>query len=841
MLIKNRVYSACAILAVLLSPALAWAETLTVTYPTSHSISPRLSQLHGSPFVSGPTVIHPPLRPNIGHGQPTQDSAVQSYTGSALSVTTGTGFQGMSVYDGGYIPSDNNIAVGPNQIVEVVNAAVAVYDKVGMKLWGPIPMKNIWTNLTGSACAANNGGDVIVQYDRSADRWLLSQLGSLSKPYSECIAVSQTNNPAGAYYLYSYSFGNYLNDYPKFGVWPTATNSAYLATYNLFYQGRFFSGPEICAYDRAAMIAGDPSPAAVCATGLQDASYLPSDLDGTTPLEDGTPGYFVDLEGNNFGMYALKPDFASANGPTASLNRSTIGGIEGYTQASNSPQPDTSRTLDALSDRLMYRLAFRVFSDHEAMVVNHSVQTSSGNSGVRWYELRSPGVSNNETFSVYQQGTWAPDSSYRWMGSIAMDQAGNIALGYSVSNGSSIYPSVRFTGRSPGDTLGKMGTEDTIIAGSGSQTGYSRWGDYSSMRIDPSDDCTFWYVNEYLPQTSSYGWYTRIGSFKLNGCSGGSTVDYPPTVAITSPAGGATVSGTVNLTASASDTDSTGVAQVEFFVDGSSIGTDTDGSNGWSATWNTTGYSDGSHSVSATATDTAGQPTTSSSISVNVSNGSTTVPVHVASLTSSYSDNGSTWNATVTITVQDSSGNPVQSATVSGSWSGGTTGSTDCTTDSSGQCSVTSPSISDGTTSVSFTVTDIGGTGYSFDSTGTTSATVTCSSCSAVTTGVYISDMTDSSTSPNHGGKWNAGVDITALEDGTNAPASGDTVTGNWSGGASGSTSCSTDSNGICTVSKAAKGSSATFTVTDITNASGTTVWNWKIGLNSKTVTPGPH
>jgi len=835
MLTKNRVSSSCAILAVLLIPALAWAETLTVTYPTSHSISPRLSQLHGSPFVSGPTVIHPPLRPNIGHGQPTQDSVVQSYTGSALSVTPGTGFQGMSVYDGGYIPSDNNIAVGPNDIVEVVNSAIAVYNKDGSVKQAPTAISNIWLGLTGSGCAANNGGDVIVQYDRSADRWLLSQLGSLSSPYSECIAVSTSGDPTGSYALYSYSFGNYLNDYPKFGVWPTAHNSAYLATYNLFYRGRNFSGPEICAYDRAAMLNGTSSPAAVCATGLQGASYLPSDLDGATPPLDGTPGYFVDLEGNNFGMYALKPDFASANGPTASLNRSTIGGIAGYTQASNSPQPDTSRTLDALSDRLMYRLAFRVFSDHEAMVVNHSVRTSSGNSGVRWYELRAP-VPNNGAFSIYQQGTWAPaDSGYRWMGSMAMDQAGNIALGYSVSNGSNIYPSVRFTGRSPGDTLGEMGTEGTIIDGRGSQTGYSRWGDYSSMRIDPSDDCTFWYVNEYLPVTSSYGWYTRIGSFNLNGCGGGSTADNPPMVSLTSPSNGDTVSGPVIVTASASDTDSTGVAQVEFFVDGTSIGVGTYGSNGWSAAWDTTQYSNAQHSVTATATDTAGL-SASNSISVTVSNATTTTPMHVASLTSSYSDNGSIWSATVTITVRDNNNQLVSGATVYGNWSDG---STDICTTASGQCSVTLSNISDSTTSVSFTVTDISESGYNYDSNANsaTSITVTCTSCSAVTTGVYISALTDSSTPPNHGGKWNAVVNITALEDGTNAPANGDTVTGSWSGAASGSTSCSTDSSGQCTVSKAAKGSPAIFTVTDITNASGASAYDSSNSSNVSSIT----
>jgi hypothetical protein len=173
--------------------------------------------------------------------------------------------------------------------------------------------------------------------------------------------------------------------------------------------------------------------------------------------------------------------------------------------------------LDALSDRLMFRLAFRMFSDHEAIVVNHSVSTGGGNSGVRWYELRAP-IASGGAFTLAQAGTYDPDSSYRWMGSAAMDQAGDIALGYSVSD-SNTFPSVRYTGRTPSDPTGTMETEGVIMNGSGSQTGFDRWGDYSSLRIDPSDDCTFWYVNEYYPVTSSAGWRTRIGSFKFTGCS----------------------------------------------------------------------------------------------------------------------------------------------------------------------------------------------------------------------------------------------------------------------------------------------------------------------------------
>lgn len=532
-----------------------WAQTLTVTYPTHSRLSRRMSDLSGYTGVVGPTVLHRPLNPHKGGavtGQP--DGARQTSSGPLVNATTGVGFDGMSVYNGGYIPSDNNIAVGPNDVVEVVNAAYAVYSKTGKTILAPVALKNLWTNLTGSACAANNGGDTVVQYDRAADRWMVTQLGSLSSPYSECIAVSQTNDPTGAFYLYSYSFGTNLNDYPKFGVWPTATNSAYLATYNLFASGSSFVGPEICAYDRSAMLSGAATPAALCFTGILGASFLPVDLDGPTAPLDGTPGYFVNLNGSSLGVYELSPNFATNSATLSSF--ATIP-VASYSSASSSPQPGTSEMLDSLSDRLMYRLAFRMYSDHESIVVNHSVvASSSNNSGVRWYELRSP-ISSTGTFSLYQQATFAPDTSYRWMGSAAMDQAGDLAIGYSVADGTSVYPSVRYTGRTSSDALNTMESEDSIIAGSGSQTGYTRWGDYSSMRIDPSDDCTLWYVNEYYPITSSYGWYTHIGSFKFSNCGSTSpdfTLSANPTSQTVAPGGQAT--STINISATNGFTDS---------------------------------------------------------------------------------------------------------------------------------------------------------------------------------------------------------------------------------------------------------------------------------------------
>jgi hypothetical protein len=173
-------------------------------------------------------------------------------------------------------------------------------------------------------------------------------------------------------------------------------------------------------------------------------------------------------------------------------------------------QPGTTQLLDALGDRPMYRLAYRRFPDGvESLTFNHSITT-----GLRWYEVRNP----NGTPTVYQQGTFAPDSSTRWMGSLAMDQSGDMALGYSLAS-TSIYPSIYFTGRVATDTLGTMEGEQLIMAGSGSQTGgQNRWGDYSSMSVDPADDCTFWYTQEYIESDGSFNWNTRISNFIFPNC-----------------------------------------------------------------------------------------------------------------------------------------------------------------------------------------------------------------------------------------------------------------------------------------------------------------------------------
>jgi hypothetical protein len=510
---------ACSLLSCGAASAQVAQSGMTISRPTGFAVSQPLSPAAqpALPTIPGlQTAI--PLRPLPPKGGGVlapngPDPALQTTIGALLDDDGSRKLRFPGVGANGYVPGDPNVAVGPNHIVQMVNVEFAVYNKNGNIFAGyPKSLGSIFNPLGGSC--TGEWGDPIVQYDKVADRWLLSQLGSFSAPFLECIAVSQTSDPTGAYYLYSYSFGNNLNDYPKIGVWPTATNSAYLATYNLFANGASFVGADLCAFDRAAMLSGAPSPVQICFTIANDASYLPSDLDGATLPPAGTSGYFLTFETlSSLRYYQLTPNFANPN--LSTLSAATDISVASFSEACGGgtcvPQPGTSQQLDSLGDRPMYRLAYRNFGDHEALVVNHSV-TAGSSVGVRWYELRRPLTGS---YTLFQQGTFAPDATYRWMGSAAMDSAGDIAIGYSASS-SSVHPALRWTGRTSSDPLGTMRTEASIFEGPGSQTGASRWGDYSALRIDPSDDCTFWYTNEDV--LSNGNWTTQIASFKFSNC-----------------------------------------------------------------------------------------------------------------------------------------------------------------------------------------------------------------------------------------------------------------------------------------------------------------------------------
>src|SRR5467141_2894089 len=586
------------------APAQSAPSNLTVTYPTGFAVSIPVSQISQPALPTVQTIIPLRPRPLAGGGAlapSVQDQALQTAPGGALELEDEGGnprFPGVGA--NGYAPPDTNMAVGPNHILHTVNSRYAIYTKSGALVSGPFSLSSLWAPLGSSnGCATNNGGDVVAQYDKLAGRFVVTQLGGVSAPYSECIAISQTSDPTGGYWLYSYSYGTTLNDYPKFGVWPTATNSAYLATHNLFAGGAAFVGADLCAYDRAAMLSGAASPAKICFTINNDGGYLPSDLDGSTLPPSGSPGVFLTFETlSSLRYYQLSPNFANTSSST--LSAPTDIAVASFNEACGGgtciPQSGTSQQLDSLGDRLMYRLAYRNLGDHDALVVNHSVAAGSS-VGVRWYELRSPLTG---AFTLYQQGTFAPaDSTYRWMGSAAMDQAGDIAIGYSASS-SNLFPAIRYTGRIPTDAQGTMRAEISLLEGTGSQTGnsLSRWGDYSALRVDPSDDCTFWYTNEYIPSNGSYNWATFIGSFKFSGCGQSLT---PTTTTLSASPPSSTYGTLVTFTATVAHTSGTGAptGTVTFSDGGTNLGTGTLDASG-NAIFATSTLSAGSRSITAT-------------------------------------------------------------------------------------------------------------------------------------------------------------------------------------------------------------------------------------------------
>ena len=404
-----------------------------------------------------------------------------------------------------------------------MNSAFAIFSKTGTVLYGPADTNTLWSGF-GGGCQTNNDGDATVKYDQAADRWIISQFSVSTSPYLQCVAVSTSGDPTGTYTRYAFQYNDFP-DYPKLGIWP----DAFYETFNLFNSaGTAFLGPEVCAYDRAAMLAGQT---ATQQCFVLDAAYgglLPSDVDGATPPPAGSPNFILGLDTNSLDLWKFHVDWA--NSASTTLAGPTSIPVDAFQLACGGsggvcvPQDGTTTELDTLGDRLMYRLAYRNFGDHESLVVTHAV-TAGTSTGVRWYEIRDP----NGSPTVYQQSTFAPDSDHRWMSSAAMDHLGDLAVGYNVSS-STTNPSIRYAGRLASDPLNTLSQgETTLIAGTGSQTTYTafppphtapltRWGDYSSMSIDPTDDCTFWYTTEYLTTDGSFNWHTRVGAFAFPDC-----------------------------------------------------------------------------------------------------------------------------------------------------------------------------------------------------------------------------------------------------------------------------------------------------------------------------------
>jgi hypothetical protein len=443
------------------------------------------------------------------------DAALQDHFGSLLSDTTIRNFDGMGA--AGWVPPDTHGDVGYHHYFQVINCSYSIYNKSGAKILGPVASSSVWAGMPNNS----NDGDAIVLYDEQSNRWLFSQFslpnGSSTAPFYQMIAVSQTPDPTGSWYRYVYEF-DAMPDYPKFGVWP---DGYYMSSNNYGGPGGLDNGAY--AYDRTAMLAGNPEAQRISFT-LNNAnegypSLLPADCDGTFPPY-GTPNYFTYINtagGQRLGIYEFHADWSTPlNSTFENLSYLNVAPFSPLGWGNGIPQKDSPQFLETLGDRLMYRAQFRQFNGYASMVLNHSVNAGSGKGGVRWYELRNTGA----TWSIYQQATYAPDQHSRWMGSIAQDTAGTIALGYSVSS-ASMYPAIRYTGRFKTDPLNEMTMmEKTIVHGGGSQTGNfsgrSRWGDYSAMSIDPSNPTTFWFTSEYYASTSSSDFKTRIASFTFS-------------------------------------------------------------------------------------------------------------------------------------------------------------------------------------------------------------------------------------------------------------------------------------------------------------------------------------
>ena len=428
-------------------------------------------------------------------------------SGDRSTATVGQNFAGQNNASG-VAPPDTDGDVGLNHYMQMVNLAFQIWDKNGNSLYGPADNSTLWDGFNGPWTGTNDG-DPIVLYDEYADRWIATQFSLPnypSGPFYEMVAISVTGDPTGSWYRYAYEFAN-MPDYPKFGVWP----DGYYFTINQFAPPNLgFAGAGVCVLDRAAMISGDPAAEMQFFNlGTSYGSLLPADADGATQPDAGTPNYLMNLGSNSLRIWEADIDWVNSGNSTVALVNTIATNSYSYSGITIN-QPGTSQTLDALASRLMYRVQYRNFGSYEVMLTNHSVNADgNGQAGVRWYELRNTGSG----WTMYQQGTFAPDDGdNRWMGSVAMNGNGDIGVGYSVSS-SSTYPSIRFAGQLASESgTGILDVVETsIIEGSNSQTGVNRWGDYSMISVDPSDDETFWYTTEY--SNGGWNWQTQIASF----------------------------------------------------------------------------------------------------------------------------------------------------------------------------------------------------------------------------------------------------------------------------------------------------------------------------------------
>jgi hypothetical protein len=530
----------------------AQTQSVRILAASRHDKSKPLAQMsrkRPAPEAQGNFIEHR-VRPLPLHIKPAGTHAIPEpslpASSGPLTAVVLSSFQGVG-RGLGYItrssPPDTNGSVGPTEYVQWVNDAYGIFDKNTGKLKPILESSTghleteilegnqIWQGF-GGKCEVSNDGDPIVVFDKIASRWVMSQFAyskpSSGPPYAECVAVSMSSDPAGEYARYEFDFNNF-NDYPKLAVWPTG----YFLTFNMFEdetKGSDFLGAKVCALERTKML--ENQQANMQCANLYNPAYggiLPADFDGSTSTlpPDDSPEYFVALDADK--LYAwkffvnwsdLSKSYFDYKPVVIAVPHFDFPCVEGDHTISCVPQPNSStQRLDALGDRLMYRLPYRNFGDHEVLLMNHTVKVGD-RTGVRWYELS--GL--NGAPAIVQEGTFAPgDGLFRWIGSIAMDKKENILLEYNVS-GKNVFPSIRYTGRKKDDPLGVMGDEQLLMAGQGSQVSTvpdyvtDRWGDYSSVSLDPANDCTFWFTSQYQETTNTFRWNTVVSSVKFPDC-----------------------------------------------------------------------------------------------------------------------------------------------------------------------------------------------------------------------------------------------------------------------------------------------------------------------------------
>jgi hypothetical protein len=613
-----------------------------------------LRQMKAIPPALAPArVEREPIRPKPPTDASAAGRTAQTFAGSSLSAPSpGIIFEGVGTGIPGFVPNanppDTNGRVGATQYVQWNNTSFAVFSKSGTRLFGPAAGNTLFQPL-GGVCAQHNDGDPVVSYDILSGRWILSQFAVGASPdfSHQCVAVSATGDALGEYYLYDFVTDpvNFV-DYPKTAVWP---DGYYMSGHVFNSAGTVYLAGRIFVFERDKMLQGLP------ARQLQkdlkryankpQFGFLPSDLDSLTPPPAGAAAFVIGPDPtttNKLDSTRVKVTWGA--NPTITLTETQIAAswdsapcVNNTTGRDCVPQPAPATPadyLDNLDFRFMYRLAYRNFGGNpaqESLVANITVTGGTSNprhGALRWYEFRNAGGATT-TPTVFQVSTYDPDSAYRWMGSIAMDKDHNIALGYSKSS-LSIKPGIFINGRLSTDPRNTLGTEATVFAGLGVQlnsTGAgSRWGDYSAMTIDPVDQCTFFYTNEYLPNNGGFNWATKISTHRFPSCT-------------SAPAWG-TVTGTIRSTPNNGSKLLSGVLVTL--------------NNGYAGATNASGvYSilvpPGSYTVTAADPDRNCTASTPASASIVVTSGGTVTQNFVMTGGSNLESNG--------FTIDDSSGN----------------------------------------------------------------------------------------------------------------------------------------------------------------------------------------